>query len=68
METMQHNLAPLVSPVEKCSNRGDVPIFCPTRVLGQILLHAIPVDNELVVKCNPVVSGVQAWDLCISTC
>ena len=50
-------LSPLCEPLADptVSKRGELLIFCPTKVLSKIPLHALKIDNDILLARNPVV-------------
>lgn len=46
-------LEPLANPT--VSKPGELLIFCPTKVLSKIPLHALKIDNDVLLERNPVV-------------
>jgi CHAT domain-containing protein len=47
--------APVVRPLEKSSNAGDILLLSPTAPLHNVPLHAVRVGSELFIERNPVV-------------
>ncbi|KAI7769413.1 hypothetical protein LZL87_012854 [Fusarium oxysporum] len=45
----------LVSRLSQCTHEGDLLIFCPTRTLNAIPLHALKIEGVPVIWRNPVV-------------
>lgn len=48
-------LDPLVGPLAKISKEGELLVFCPTNILSGLPLHALEVDQQVVIKRNPVI-------------
>lgn len=49
------NLAPLIEPVRKCSNPGDTIVLVPSGNMHRIPLHALSLDNDILIRRNPIV-------------
>jgi CHAT domain-containing protein/tetratricopeptide (TPR) repeat protein len=45
----------LVSGLSQCTHEGDLLVFCPTRTLHAIPLHALKIEGVPVIWRNPVV-------------
>ncbi|EWZ46109.1 hypothetical protein FOZG_06292 [Fusarium oxysporum Fo47] len=45
----------LVSRLSQCTHEGDLLVFCPTRTLHAIPLHALKIEGVPVIWRNPVV-------------
>ena len=48
-------LAPLLTAVVEATEPGDTILLCPTGILFNIPLHAIPVDDKPLIERNPVI-------------
>ena len=48
-------LSPLLTAVVEATEPGDTILLCPTGILFNIPLHAIPVDDKPLIERNPVV-------------
>ena len=48
-------LAPLLTAVVEATEPGDTILLCPTGILFNIPLHAIPVDGKPLIERNPVI-------------
>ncbi|GAB1317895.1 hypothetical protein MFIFM68171_08105 [Madurella fahalii] len=62
-------LSPLVEPLEKLSQPGDLLVFSPSQDLFGIPLHAAVLNedtNKVVIERNPVVYGHSTTTLCHS--
>ncbi|KAI9873232.1 MAG: hypothetical protein M1830_000675 [Pleopsidium flavum] len=45
----------LVEPLKTWTELGQVLVFCPTKVLHRIPLHALKLDKEVLIERNPIV-------------
>ncbi|KAH0565549.1 hypothetical protein GP486_001062 [Trichoglossum hirsutum] len=45
----------LVKPLGSASQPGDLLVFCPTKFLHGIPLHALKVDGEVLIRRNPII-------------
>ncbi|KAI5807522.1 CHAT domain-containing protein [Peziza echinospora] len=45
----------LVEPLSKITKPGDLLMFCPTKILHRIPLHALKLNGEVIIRRNPVV-------------
>ena len=48
-------LSPLLTAVVEATEPGDTILLCPTGILFNIPLHAVPVDDKPLIERNPVV-------------
>ncbi len=48
-------LSPLLTAVVEATESGDTILLCPTGILFNIPLHAIPVDDKPLIERNPVI-------------
>ncbi|WZH47131.1 uncharacterized protein QYS62_008273 [Fusarium acuminatum] len=48
-------LNPLASPLSTESRPGDLLVFCPAGLLSGLPLHALQIDNQLLIERNTVV-------------
>ena len=48
-------LSPLLTAVVEATESGDTILLCPTGILFNIPLHAIPVDDKPLIERNPII-------------
>ena len=48
-------LSPLLEPLKECSKPGQVIVLSPTGGLSRVPLHAITIDEQILIQRNPVV-------------
>lgn len=46
---------PVIQPLRNCSSEGDILILSPTSPLHNVPLHAVPLENKLLIERNPLV-------------
>jgi CHAT domain-containing protein len=44
----------LVTPLAESTHEGELLVFCPTQILHLIPLHALHVDNKILIRRNPI--------------
>lgn len=54
-DTDFQKLTPLLEPLMECSNPGDTLVLIPSGILHRIPLHALKVNNEILICRNPIV-------------
>lgn len=53
-EERLRELDPLIAPLSAESKPGDLLVFCPTGILAGLPLHALQIDNQLLIERNTV--------------
>lgn len=48
-------LVPLVEPLKRLSNPGDTLVFLPSGLMHRIPLHALKLDDEILIRRNAIV-------------
>lgn len=54
LKAWQQDMGPLIEPIEKCSEEGDVVWIVPHRELHRLPLHALEVGGRYLADRNPV--------------
>ena len=49
-----HKLDPLVAPLAHITAPGELLIFCPTKVLHRVPLHALRIGHQIANERNPI--------------
>jgi len=60
-------ISDLLEPLKMLTEPGDLLIFCPTRALHKVPLHAIPIDREPAICRNPIAytQSASIFRLCL---